>query len=118
MTFEAKLERDFCKWCRDRQIEPIKGPSAFAKGFPDRFVQLPRGGGTLYVEFKGDDLYYDLSKIQAWWKKYLIDSSPNRYFVVDSEEKLEQLKNTCVRLTTIGVKLIEHENYLLKTLKM
>lgn len=114
---EKYLEKNFCEWCRERDIQPIKGPSQFAKGFPDRFLQLPSGGGSVYVEFKGSSYYYGLTPMQQWWRKYLKDSSPNRYFLVEDEEQLEHLKQACLDFIKIGSKLVEYENYLLRNLQ-
>jgi len=75
---EEYLESAFVKWCKQRDIVPIKGPAQTAKGFPDRFCQLPNGGGTIYVEFKGSSKYYDLTPMQVWWKDYIRASSPGR----------------------------------------
>ena len=93
-SYEKRLENNFVEWCKKRDIIAIKGPAQTAKGFPDRFLQLPHGGGSIYVEFKGDS-YYGLSKIQKWWKKYIKDSSPHRYFIVDDMKSLDRLKRAC-----------------------
>lgn len=111
-TIEAYLENNFVKWCRDQQIEPIKGPVVTSKGFPDRFLQLPKGGGTIYVEFKGTSSY-GLTPIQEWWRAYILDSSPHRYFVVKDKTQLEHLKVCCMKLIEIGPALIEAERNLL-----
>lgn len=111
---EKYLESNFVKWCRDQQIEPIKGPVATSKGFPDRFLQLPKGGGTIYVEFKGSS-DYGLTPLQEWWKEYLLESSPNRYFVVDNKEDLEELKMRCREFIVIGKTLTSLETNLLQT---
>jgi len=114
---EKRLERAFCKWLDyEYDVVGVKGPSMFAKGIPDRFFQLPSGGGTVYVEFKGGT-YYALTKMQLWWKQYILDSSPNRYFVVETDEELEDLKQHCRNLIAIGKDLVEYENKLLKDLK-
>jgi hypothetical protein len=105
---EKQLESSFVRWCQYKKIVAIKGPAATAKGFPDRFLQLPNGGGTVYVEFKGTS-YYGLAPLQLWWKEYIINSSPHRYFLVDNEEDLEQLKSTCEKFISIGPKLIAFE---------
>ncbi len=112
-TIEKRLENNFVKWCRERDIEPIKGPTATSKGFPDRFLQLPTGGGTIYVEFKGSS-YYSLSTLQQWWKNYIQQSSPNRYFVIDTEEQLALLKQRCEQFIAIGPQLVKYEYELLK----
>lgn len=112
MGLEQYLESNFKKWCDENDIIPIKGPSSIVKGFPDRFVQLPNGGGTVYVEFKGSS-YYDLTPLQVYWKKYLLKSSPNRYFKIDTKEQLEQLKQTCLAFIEIGKQLTEFEHKLL-----
>lgn len=110
---EKYLENNFVKWCRDQEIEPIKGPVATSKGFPDRFLQLPNGGGTIYVEFKGTS-YYSLTPLQVWWKEYILVSSPNRYFMVDNKEDLEALKVKCKAFMSIGKELTMYETSLLR----
>ena len=42
---------------------------------------------TVYVEFKGTSA--GLSPTQKWWKNYLLASSPHRYYMVDTPEKLQ-----------------------------
>jgi len=113
---EQALEREFVNWCKDLDIQCIKGPSMFAKGFPDRFWQLPNGGGSVYCEFKGTS-YYGLTKMQEWWQRYLVYSNPNRYFVVENKEELEQLKKRCLQLMAIGPELVAYETKLLKELE-
>ena len=114
-TIEQALESNFVKWCKEKEIVAIKGPSATAKGFPDRFLQLPNFGGTIYVEFKGTS-YYDLTPIQVWWKNYLKASDPLRYFVIDTKEDLENLKLRCEQFMQIGAQIVEYENKLLSEL--
>ena len=111
-TVEKRLEADFSRWCQSKQIVPIKGPVVTSKGFPDRFVQLPNGGGTIYVEFKGTS-YYDLTPLQVWWKNYLLASNPHRYFLVATDEELDHLKEMCLKFIAIGKELITFENELL-----
>lgn len=94
---EKPLERKFCKWLKSIGGEPVKGPSFTNKGIPDRICVLPKGGGTIWVEFKGGT-YYQLTPIQMWWRDKLIDSDPNRYFMVDTDEDLEKLIETCKSL--------------------
>ena len=84
-----------------------------SKGFPDRFLQLPKGGGTIYVEFKGTS-YYDLAPLQAWWKEYLMNSNPHRYFLVTNDDELDRVKKMCDKFIKIGSILIEVERNLLK----
>lgn len=115
VNLEKKLEKAFVKWCRERDIEPIKGPTATSKGFPDRFLQLPNGGGTIYVEFKGSSSY-SLTPLQEWWSTYLKDSNVNRYFLVESETDLEALKKTCLNLIKIGPGVIAYEKQVLSKL--
>jgi hypothetical protein len=109
---EKQLEATFVRWCQYKKIVAIKGPSATAKGFPDRFLQLPNGGGTIYVEFKGTS-YYGLAPLQVWWKEYLINSSPHRYFLVATDEELDHLKEMCLKFIAIGKELVAFENELL-----
>lgn len=116
MTEEKRLEKNFCDWARDLDIVPVKGPANTARGIPDRFMGLPHGGGTIWVEFKGSS-YYGLQPMQKWWRDYLIDSSPNRYFVVDNDEDLEHLKSMCMKFIRIGKDLTAYESILLKELE-
>jgi hypothetical protein len=116
MTKEKQLERKFCKWCRLKGIEPVKGPAEYAKGIPDRFLQLPNGGGTIYVEFKGTS-YYGLTALQEWWKKYLLDSDPNRYYFVEDDAGLAALQKRCEDLIAIGPALVIYEKQLLDQLE-
>ena len=111
-TVEKRLEADFTRWCQSQQIVAIKGPVVTSKGFPDRFLQLPKGGGTVYVEFKGTS-YYDLTPLQRWWQQYITDSSPHRYFLVATDEELEHLKQMCLKFIAIGKELVSFENELL-----
>ncbi len=112
-TVEKRLEADFVRWCQSKEIVAIKGPVMTSKGFPDRFLQLPKGGGTIYVEFKGTS-YYDLAPLQAWWKEYLMDSNPHRYFLVTNDDELDYVKKMCDKFIKIGSILIEVEHNLLK----
>lgn len=111
-TIEKRLESKFVAWCRAQNIEPIKGPVATSKGFPDRFLQLPKNGGTIYVEFKGSSDYW-LTPLQIWWSEYLCASNPNRYFIVDTDVDLENLKAKCVQLMLIGDCVVAYEKALL-----
>ena len=114
---EGALERNFTKWCMDTyEVYAVKGPAHFAKGFPDRFLQLPNGGGTIYVEFKGTS-YYGLTKMQEWWRDYIKESSPHRYFLVENPEELEALKEACVILCNIGPSLVPYEKELIEAEK-
>jgi len=112
-SFERKLEQNFVRWCKEKDIIPIKGPTQNTKGFPDRFFQLPNHGGTLYVEFKGSN-NYGLSPMQQWWATYLKQSSPHRYFVVDTLETLERLKRACETFIRLGPDLYEAEMTIIK----
>jgi hypothetical protein len=112
-TVEKRLESDFVRWCQSKEIVAIKGPVITSKGFPDRFLQLPKGGGTIYVEFKGTS-YYDLAPLQAWWKEYLMGSNPHRYFLVTNDDELDHVKKMCDKFIKIGSILIEVEYNLLK----
>ena len=91
---EKLLERKFCEWLKSIGGEPVKGPSNTNKGIPDRIAVLPRGGGTVWIEFKGGT-YYQLTPIQEWWKNLLISSDPTRYFVVDTKEDLNTVIEAC-----------------------
>lgn len=111
---EAALKKDFSDWCQFRDIQPLYMPRSISKGFPDRYIQLPSGGGTFYVEFKGSSIYYGLDAMQKWWQKKLLDSSPHRYIVVDDEESLAKAKQMCLDLIKIGPNVIEYEAILLR----
>lgn len=112
-AIESRLEGNFTAWCRERKIIAVKGPVMNTKGFPDRFLQLPNQGGTIYVEFKGTG-YYSLTPIQQWWRDYIKASSPNRYFLVETPEQLEQLKKVCLVLMKIGPEVTQLESSLMQ----
>ena len=116
-TVEQRLEAKFVKWCKERGMEPMKGPVGLSKGFPDRFVQLSNLGGTIYVEFKGTS-YYGLSPMQVWWKEYIMASSPNRYFIIDTDADLEKLFKRVEQFMTIGAALHTYESQLLTRLDL
>lgn len=94
---EKYLERKFNEFIKSIKGMSVKGPSHMYTGIPDRIVVLPNGGGTLWVEFKGGT-YYQLQPMQVWWKDLLISSAPDRYFLVDNKEDLNNLIETCKRL--------------------
>jgi hypothetical protein len=116
-TIEKRLETNFVNWCKLKGIFPIKGPVGTSKGFPDRFVQLPNLGGTIYVEFKGSS-YYTLTPLQEWWKEYILSSSPNRYFIIDNDEDLVKLKRRCEYFISIGSAMFAYENQMLERLEL
>lgn len=91
---EKPLERKFCTWLKSIGGEPVKGPSYTNKGIPDRIAVLPNGGGTVWIEFKGNT-YYQLTPIQQYWKELLLNSDPERYFVVDTQEDLQKVIEAC-----------------------
>ena len=93
-SIEKYLENTFCDWCKSIGTIPVKGPSNMYKGIPDRIVALPNGGGTVWIEFKGGTAY-QLTDTQKKWKRMLIDSAPDRYFVIDSKEDLAHLIQAC-----------------------
>lgn len=94
---EKYLERKFNEYIKSIKGMSVKGPSYMYTGIPDRIVVLPNGGGTLWVEFKGGT-YYQLQPMQKVWRDILINSDPNRYFLVDNKEDLQNLIETCERL--------------------
>lgn len=112
-TTEKRLESIFVRWCQSKEIVAIKGPVVTSKGFPDRFLQLPKHGGTIYVEFKGTS-YYDLTPLQEWWRDYIKASSPNRYFLIATDEELDVLKERCEFFIKYGNVITEVETNLLK----
>ena len=98
---DGPYEKKFCKWINSIGGKHFKGPAMIVKGIPDRIAFLPNLGGTVYVEFKESELR-DLEPMQKWWRNVLINSDPNRYFVVDNEKSLEYTINRCKRLIEIG----------------
>ena len=48
---EKQLESAFVRWANSLNIRALRSSCEY-EGFPDRFVHLPNGGGTVYVEFK------------------------------------------------------------------
>lgn len=106
---EKRLETKFVKWAKEHGAMTVKGPTAQSKGFPDRIVILPNGGGTLYIEFKGSS-YYGLTPLQEWWKETLLASNPNRYFVVDSEHTLTHVITVAEAFIEAGNTLIKEEH--------
>lgn len=94
---EKYLEHKFNEFIKSIKGVSVKGPAYMYTGIPDRIAVLPKGGGTIWVEFKGGT-YYQLQPMQQWWRDVLLDSDPNRYFLVDNKEDLEALIETCKRL--------------------
>lgn len=90
---EKTLETKFVKYIQGIGGKAVKGPAYQYKGIPDRIGILPNGGGTVWVEFKNGK--YKLQPIQEHWRDIIINSSPDRYFVVDSEEALENCITKC-----------------------
>ena len=110
---EKALEQRFVKWCRNKDIIPIKGPSMIVKGIPDRYIQLPNGGGTVYVEFKGTS-YYGLQPMQEWWKRYLTAADPLRYFLIENLTELEAMFAHLEKLIAIGPEVLAYTKKLLE----
>lgn len=98
---EKPLERKLCEWAKSIGAEPVKGPSYTNKGIPDRIIVLPNGGGTVWVEVKGGT-YYQLTPMQQWWKALLLNSDPERYFVIDNKEDLQKVIDACLRFIDIA----------------
>ena len=96
-SIEKPLERKFVQWCESVGAKAVKGPAYLYKGIPDRIVVLPKGGGTLWVEFKGGTVY-QLTPMQQYWRRMLMDSDPTRYFVVDNYDDLKNLIDYCLTL--------------------
>lgn len=105
---EKLLESTFTKWVDSIGGKAVKGPSFMYKGIPDRIAYLPNGGGTVWIEFKGGT-YYSLTAMQKDWREALINSNPNRYFVVDSKEDLAYLINACENFIKYGADIIKYE---------
>lgn len=105
---EKALESAFVKWCDSIGGKAVKGPSFMYKGIPDRIAYLPSGGGTVWIEFKGGT-YYSLTPMQKEWRDVLIDSNPNRYFVVDTKEDLAYLKKVCEQFIKNGADIVKYE---------
>lgn len=101
MSMEKALEKKFCDWVKIQGGIAIKGPAPMYKGIPDRIVVLPHGGGTVWVEFKGGT-YYQLTPMQLHWRKMLIDSNPDRYFLVDNESDLAHVIEVCKTFMELG----------------
>lgn len=93
---ENVLENKFVDYVKDIGGRAVKGPAFQYKGIPDRIAILPNGGGTVWVEFKNGE--YQLQPLQQWWKSLLVNSDPNRYFVVDSYEALDKCIQACNNL--------------------
>lgn len=91
---EKYLERKLVEWVNSIKGRAVKGPSYTDKGIPDRIVILPNGGGTVWVEVKGGT-YYQLEPMQKWWRDLIINSSPDRYFLIDTKEDLDKFITTC-----------------------
>ena len=97
-SIEKPLETKFVNWCEHTLGgKAIKGPAFMYTGIPDRIVVLPNGGGTLWVEFKGGTAY-QLTPMQDWWRRKLIDSDSKRYFLVDNYDDLKNLMDYCLTL--------------------
>lgn len=94
MSNEKLLEKRFCDWVKSVGGLAVKGPAPMYKGIPDRIAILPHGGGTVWVEFKGGT-YYQLTPMQTHWRAMLLDSAPDRYFLVDNEQDLDHVINAC-----------------------
>lgn len=92
---EKYLERKLVEWVNSIGGIAVKGPAFTDRGIPDRIIILPKGGGTVWVEVKGGT-YYQLEPMQKWWKEQILQSSPNRYFLIDTKDDLEQFKKTCL----------------------
>lgn len=105
---EPRLKNRWKAWADGVGAKNIPGPTGQSKGFPDRLVLLPQGGGTIYIEFKGTS-YYSLTPLQEWWKKTILDSSPNRYFLIDSLESLERTIEAASTFIVMGKELSEFE---------
>ena len=113
-SYEKLLENRFVKWAKEQDIMPVKGPVATSKGFADRIVILPKGGGTLYIEFKGSSVSYDLTPLQEWWKENYVDSAPHRYYVVEDEASLKKAQSVCMKFINQGELLTRADAYALK----
>ena len=94
---EKYLERKFNEYIKSIGGMSVKGPSHMYTGIPDRIVVLPKGGGTLWVEFKGGT-YYQLQPMQKWWKDLIEKSDATRYFLVDNTDDLKHLIDVCESL--------------------
>lgn len=99
-SLEKLLERKLCEWVKSIKGRAVKGPAYTDKGIPDRIVILPHGGGTVWVEVKGGT-YYQLTPMQVWWKELIMDSSPDRYFLIDTKDDLEAFKKACYAFMSV-----------------
>jgi hypothetical protein len=91
---EKPLESKLVKWVTSIGGKAVKGPAFMYMGIPDRIIVLPNGGGTVWVEVKGGT-YYTLTAMQEEWRERMLDSSPDRYFVVDNKEDLDHVIAKC-----------------------
>lgn len=96
-SIEKYLEHKFVAWCKANGVLAVKGDANMYKGIPDRIVILPKGGGTIWVEFKGDS-YYQLTPMQLKWQEWLMASDSTRYFVINDKEELQRLIDYCLML--------------------
>ncbi len=101
MSNEKALEKKFCDWVKVIGGIAVKGPAPMYKGIPDRIAVLPHGGGTVWVEFKGGT-YYSLTPMQLHWRKMLMESDPDRYFLVDNIDDLAHVISACETFMEMG----------------
>ena len=101
MSNEKALEKKFCDWVKVIGGIAVKGPAPMYKGIPDRIAVLPHGGGTVWVEFKGGT-YYSLTPMQLHWRKMLMESDPDRYFLVDNIDDLAHVISACKTFMEMG----------------
>lgn len=73
MLSEDNLEQLLIRELDKIGIKHVKGRAAFVKGFPDRVVFDVINGVILYIEIK-NDTYYQLNKMQQYWRNIIINS--------------------------------------------
>lgn len=97
MLREDNLEQLLIRELDKIGIEHIKGRVNFSKGFPDRVVFDVINGVILYVELK-NDTYYQLNKMQQYWRKIIINSggyyikTNNKDEIMDLIDKIKHKK--------------------------
>lgn len=121
-TQEKYLERTFNNWLRStfEWEGSVKGPAHTNRGVPDRIIVLPKQGGTIWVEFKGDlpSYKFDPESMQGEWMRMLQESNPNRYFFVETAADLVRLKQACLVFMSIGQQLNDYEKNLFDSINV
>lgn len=61
---ETYIEREVCKWARDRGVPALKNDPTYFAGCPDRIFLVP-GGRPIIIEFKKPG--EEPERLQAYW---------------------------------------------------